>query len=72
MTDLERTKSLEHRAYVWGLRLGFIGFAWAVFCGLAGLPDVLLCLVIPVTAGQLACIAVQLGARPWSVGRRKP
>lgn len=72
MTDLERTKSLEHRAYVWCLRLGFLGTAWAVFWRLAGLPDVLLCLVIPVIAGQLACIAVQLGARPWSLARRKP
>lgn len=63
----------KEQAGTWGIRLCLLTVAWPLLCGVAEVPTfVILCVWGPAITGQLTCLAVQRGARPWSVGRRKP
>lgn len=62
----------KDQAGTWGLGLCILTVFWPTLCILwGGSFFVVLCVWVPAVTAQLACLAVQMGARPWSVGRRK-
>ena len=61
----------KDRAGTWCVRLGFFGSAWVVLVSCMELPEVYLWPVAVSVTAQIVCIAIQLGARPRSLVKRK-